>query len=66
MQGAWDEAVRWCGSVVARRERVDKVVGTEGEREERGEGEAGIVAQEGELVRESGMADAEEGGGGGE
>ncbi|KAI4942776.1 hypothetical protein J4E91_009695 [Alternaria rosae] len=36
MQCVWDEAVKWCGNVVARRERVDAPVVTE---EARGEGE---------------------------
>lgn len=34
MQGAWNEAVKWCGNVIVKRERVDAPVATE---EERGE-----------------------------
>jgi len=59
MMGAWDEAVRWCGGVVARREGVGKVVGMEEEREK---WEAVNVAREEELMLDSKMADGSESG----
>ncbi|KAI4955043.1 hypothetical protein J4E86_006355 [Alternaria arbusti] len=63
MMGAWDEAVRWCGGVVARREGVGRVVGMEEEREK---WEAVNVAREEELMLDSKMADGSESGEGAE
>ena len=59
MQGTWSEAVRWCGGVVARRERVATPVLTEEEREK---WEAVKVAQEEKLMLDSKMADGSESG----
>ncbi|KAI4925300.1 hypothetical protein J4E85_007178 [Alternaria conjuncta] len=59
MQGAWHEAIKWCGNVIARRERVATPVVTE---EERVEIEAKMTEQEEELVRESKMAYSDEDG----
>ncbi|KAI4638470.1 hypothetical protein J4E93_010024 [Alternaria ventricosa] len=63
MQGAWNEAIKWCGSVVARRERVATPVVTEEEREK---WEVVQVAQEEELMLDSKMEDAGEDEGEGE
>ncbi|KAI4917920.1 uncharacterized protein J4E92_008858 [Alternaria infectoria] len=52
MQGAWNEAIKWCGNVIARRERVATPVVTE---EERARREALQVAQEEELMLDSKM-----------
>ncbi|KAI4698644.1 hypothetical protein J4E81_005868 [Alternaria sp. BMP 2799] len=57
MQGAWNEAIKWCGNVVARRERVVTPVATEEEREK---WEAVQVAQEEELMLDSKMGGCEE------
>jgi len=58
MQGAWNEAIKWCGNVVARRERVATPVVTEEEREK---WEAVQVAQEEELMLDSKIGGDEEG-----
>ncbi|KAI4609853.1 uncharacterized protein J4E87_010970 [Alternaria ethzedia] len=65
MMGVWDEAVRWCGGVVARREGVGRVVGREEEREGE-EQEGGMVVQEEGLVLDSRMVDGSESGEGAE
>ncbi|KAI4647275.1 uncharacterized protein J4E79_010427 [Alternaria viburni] len=59
MQGAWNEAVKWCDKVIARRERVATPLVTEEEREK---WEAVKVAQEEELMLDSNMADDGESG----
>ena len=58
MQGAWNEAIKWCGNVIARRERVATPVVTEEEREK---WEVLQVAQEEELMLDSKMTDCGEG-----